>query len=266
MRRFLFVLPFVIMEIASAEEPPSAKSSPFSSWYEKIDNELSLTHPSGSIYLQFNTNGLYPSLTDWKNQLHLSDGSHPSGTNTVFGAQAGFVLDRYVQGGIGYEFFFTTKVATAEASGDHITSRFFYGTARGTLPLESVPGLSLIGTFDVGILSATEAMENYYGSDYNKTGSTTAFRSTVGAQYYMTENWSVIADAGYLDGKNKDAHRQRTDLASFLFGLLRRSSSFRSQLSYSVQRNSVIHAVFIQHIHISHHTITKSCMNNLSTL
>ena len=133
----------------------------------------------------------------------MSDGTHPSGTNIVFGSEAGCVLDRYVQIGVGYEFFFTTKVATREASGDQITSTFFYGTARGTLPLQSVPGLSLMGSFDVGKLSATEAMENYYGLDYNKTGSTIAFRGTAGAQYYMTENWSIMAEAGYVSGKIK---------------------------------------------------------------
>jgi hypothetical protein len=153
-----------------------------------------------SLYLQFNTSGLYPSLTDWKNQLHLSDGTHPSGTNIVFGAEGGWVINRYIQAAIGYEFFFTTKISTIETTGDQINSTYFYGSIRGTLPLESVQNLLLFGSIDVGSLSATEVMDNYIKQNFSKTGSTTAYRMMLGAQYFMVENWSIMAGTGYLFG------------------------------------------------------------------
>jgi len=158
---------------------------------------------SSSIYLQFNTSGLYPSLTDWKNQLHLSDGAHPSGTNIIFGAEAGWVINRTIQINIGYEYFFTSKVSTIEATGDQINSTFFYGSVRGSMPLESVQNLSLFGSIDIGSLAATEVMENYRGLDYNKNGSATAYRLMAGAQYFMIDHWSIMAGAGYFWGNVK---------------------------------------------------------------
>ena len=154
-----------------------------------------------SLYLQFNTSGLYSSLTDWKNQLHLADGTRPSGKSIVFGAEAGWVIDRYIQVGIGYEFFFTTKVSTVEATGDQINSTYFYGSLRGSIPLESIQNLSIFGSIDAGSLSTTEVMENYYGLNFNKTGSTTAYRFLAGAQYFILDNWSIMAGTGYFLGK-----------------------------------------------------------------
>ena len=156
---------------------------------------------NSSLYLQFSTSGLYPSLTDWKNQLYMSDGTHPSGTNFGFGAEAGWVINRYIQVDIGYEFFFTTKVTTFENTGDQINSAYFYGSLRASMPLESIQNLSLFTGIDVGSLSATEVMENYYGQNFNKTGSTTAYRFMLGAQYFILDNWSIMAGTGYFSGK-----------------------------------------------------------------
>jgi hypothetical protein len=167
---------------------------------------------SNTLYLQFNTSGLYPSLTDWKNQFHLSDGTRPSVSCIVFGAEAGWVANRYIQVSIGYEFFFTTKVTTVEATGDQINSTFFYGSIRGCMPLESVKDLSLFGSIEVGSLSATEVMENYFGINYNKTGSTITYRFMIGAQYFMIDNWSIMAGAGYLFGKVNNVRDDRQTL------------------------------------------------------
>jgi hypothetical protein len=203
MNRLLFsLLPFFVIGIVSAKDGDLNKSSVNPIHSDNINNHsivfLSQNEQSesstSSLYLQFNTSGLYPSLTDWKNQLHMPDGTHPSRTNIVFGAEAGCMINRYIQVDIGYEFFFTTKVSTVEAAGDQINSTFFYGSVRGSIPLESVQNLSLFGSIDVG-------MENYYGRNFNKTGSATAYRFMVGSQYFMTENWSIMAGAGYFLGK-----------------------------------------------------------------
>jgi opacity protein-like surface antigen len=69
------------------------------------------------------------------------------------------------------------------------------------MPLESVQDLSLFAGIDIGSLSATEVMENYYGLDINKIGSTTAYRFMLGAQYYLIDNWSIMAGTGYLFSK-----------------------------------------------------------------
>jgi hypothetical protein len=210
MNRFLFyLLLFFIMGSATAEGSGSKKISTLPTPSDNFSTHSSAAvsqneqydSSASSVYLQFNTSGLYPRLTDWKNQLHLSDGTHPSGTNIVFGAEAGCVISRYIQVAMGYEFFFTTKVSTVETTGDQINSTYFYGSIRGSFPLESVQGLSLFGSVDAGTLSATEVIENYYGQNFNRTGSTTAYRFIAGAQYFMTENWSIMAGAGYLIGK-----------------------------------------------------------------
>jgi len=175
--------------------------------YQDQSQTEQIESSKSSLYLQFNTSGLYPSLTDWKNQFYLSDGTRPSVTCIVFGAEGGWVVNKYIQTSIGYEFFFTSKVTTVyaagavEPTGDQINSTFFYGSIRGSLPLESIQNLSLFGSLDVGSLSATEVMENYYGQDFNKIGSTIAYRFTLGAQYFMTENWSIMAETGYFLGK-----------------------------------------------------------------
>jgi len=210
MSRLLFyLLPFFIVGIASAEGGDSNESTVHPIHSDNV-NGLSVVSFSqndqsesstSSLYLQFTTSGLYPSLTDWKNQLHMPDGTHPSGTNIVFGAEVGCVINRYMQADIGYEFFFTTKVSTVETTGDQINSTYFYGSVRGSIPLESIRNLSLFGSIDVGSLTATEVMENYYGQNFNKIGSVTAYRFMVGSQYFMTENWSIMAGAGYFSGK-----------------------------------------------------------------
>jgi len=210
MQRILFFLVAIILfrpSFASGQERKEPPSHFFTrgdikalSIQDQPPNEQFESSKS-SIYLQFNTSGLYPSLTDWKNQLHLADGTHPSGTNIVFGAEGGWIISRYIQAAIGYEFFFTTKVSTIETTGDQIISTYFYGSLRGTLPLESVQNLSLFGSIDVGSLSATEEMDNYIRQNFSKTGSTTAYRITLGAQYFLIDNWSITAGTGYLFGK-----------------------------------------------------------------
>jgi opacity protein-like surface antigen len=210
MRRYLLYFTPIILYGISFGQGQEKKEPPSHFFINSEINALSIQDQSpneqfesskSSLYLQFNTSGLYPSLTDWKNQLHLSDGTHPSGTNIVFGAEGGWVINRYIQAAIGYEFFFTTKVSTIETTGDQINSTYFYGSIRGTLPLESVQNLSLFGSIDVGSLSATEEMENYIVSNYSKSGSTIAYRIMVGAQYFMIENWSIMSGLGYLFGK-----------------------------------------------------------------
>ncbi len=172
-----------------------------------------------SLYLQFNMSELYPSLTDWKNQFHLSDGTRPSVSCMVFGAEGGWVVNRYIQVSIGYEFFFTTKVTTVEATGDQINCTFFYGSVRGCMPLESVQDLSLFGSIEVGSLSATEVMENYFGLNDNRTGSTIAYRFMFGAQYFMIDNWSIMAGAGYLFSKVNNVIDDRQTLPNITLDL-----------------------------------------------
>jgi opacity protein-like surface antigen len=71
---------------------------------------------------------------------------------------------------------------------------------KAELPLESVPDLSLFLSLDIGSLSVSEALENYGGLDFNRTGSTTGYRVMVGAQYFLIDDWSIIAGGGYLFG------------------------------------------------------------------
>lgn len=227
MNRFLYYLiPFFLIGIAFAEsrDPKETSVDPVHSGKIITDSIPTLSQneqegSSSSLYLQFNTSGLYPSLTDWKNQFHLSDGTRPSVTCIVFGAEAGWVANRYIQVSIGYEFFFTTKVTTVEATGDQINSTFFYGSVRGCMPLESVQDLSLFGSIEVGSLSATEVMENYFGLNYNKTGSTIAYRFMLGAQYFMIDNWSIMAGAGYLFGKVNNVMDDRQTLPNITLDL-----------------------------------------------
>ncbi len=158
-----------------------------------------------SLYLQFNTSGLFSSLSDWKSQLHMPDGTHPSSSCIVFGAEGGWVINEFFQIGVGLEFFFTTKVAANETAGDQVNSTFFYGTIKASTPLESIPEFYLFASLDIGSIKATEALENYYysGRSFDRTGKTNAYRLTIGAQYYLIDNWSIMAGAGYLFGKVK---------------------------------------------------------------
>jgi hypothetical protein len=211
-RLFHYVIPLILSGLSHAiggeskgqlyHPASSADTNAVSLSVQSPDS--SFAYGQNSIYLQFNTSGLYPSLTDWKNQLHLSDGSHPSGTNIVFGAEAGYGINEYIQIGIGYEYFFTTKVATVEATGDQINSTFLYGSLRGGISIASDYDLLLYGCIDAGSLAVTEVMENYYGQDFSKTGSTTAYRLMIGVQHYMTNEWSIMAGAGYVRGRVND--------------------------------------------------------------
>jgi hypothetical protein len=198
MNRFLYYfIPLFFIGTVFAENRDPKETSVDSAHSGKIITDsiptLSQSGQEGSskssLYLQFNTSGLFSSLTDWKIQLHLSDGTHPSSNCIVFGAEGGCVINNYFQIGIGYEFFFTTKVSTIETSGDQVNSTFFYGSLRAGTVLESIPELYLFGGMDIGSITTTEVIENYYysGRNFNRIGTTTAYRLMIGAQYYIIE-------------------------------------------------------------------------------
>ena len=209
--RFLYYLtPLIFLGTAFAEDndPKEIFVDPMHSNYISTDSIPTLSQnerpedSKRSIYLQFNISGIYSWLKDWKTQNLQPDGTSPSTLSMIFGAECGYVMNKYVQVGFGYEYFFTTKVATQQATGDQISSTFFYGSIKGEMPLESIPDLSLFVDLDIGSISATEVLENYssYGN-LNRTGSTTGYRVMLGAQYFLIDNWSVMAGGGYLLGK-----------------------------------------------------------------
>jgi hypothetical protein len=208
-RLLLYLFPFFVIGIAFAGGGNLKEISPDPAYSGGINSQFVLPRSQNeqegssksNLYLQFNASGLFPSLADWKNQLHLSDGTHPSSSCIVFGGECGCVIYKIIQIGVGYEFFFTTKVSTRETSGDQVSSTFFYGSFKIGTMLESIPELYLFGSLDIGSISATEAMENYIVQNFEKTGTTTAYRLMIGAQYYTIDNWSITAGTGYLFGK-----------------------------------------------------------------
>ncbi len=209
--RFLYYLiPFFLIgtTLAESHDPKETSVDPEHSGKISIDSTPALSQneqpesSKSSIYLQFNVNGLYSLLTDWKTQNLQLDGTSPSTMSMIFGAECGCVINKYVQVGFGYEYFFTTKVSTQQATGDQINSTFFYGSIRAEMPLESVSDLSLFVDLDIGSITATEVLENYssYG-DLNRTGFTTGYQVMLGAQYFLIDNWSIMTGGGYLFGK-----------------------------------------------------------------
>ena len=212
MNRFLYnLIPLAFIGTAFAESRDPKETSGDPSHSGKIISDsiptLSQNEQEGSskssLYVQFNTSGLFSSLADWKIQLHLSDGTHPSSNCMAFGAEGGWVVNKYFQIGIGYEFFFTTKVSTIETPGDQVNCTFFYGSLKASTALESIPELYLFGGMDIGSITATEVIENYYysGRIFNRIGTTIAYRLMIGAQYYIIDNWSIMAGTGYLFSK-----------------------------------------------------------------
>ena len=203
---YISIVLFLLPAITAAADNRNLAKTPNYSVQSDIKTTDSSASPQSSLYLQFNTSELFASLSDWKNQLHLSDGSHPSSNCIVFGAEAGWIIKEFIQIGTGYEFFFTTKITAKEASGNQVNSAFFYGTVKANIPIVSVPNLYLFGGLDIGRLKATEAVENFYysGGSFDRTGETTAYRVLFGAQYYLIENWSISAGTGYLFGKIKN--------------------------------------------------------------
>jgi opacity protein-like surface antigen len=206
MHRFPFYLVFIIFlgtsHVVGKEKNESSSIVEMNTpaIQDQSKNEQSESSMS-SIYLQFNISGLYSWLTDWKNQNLQTNGTSPSTKSIIFGGECGYIINKYVQIGFGYEYFFTTKVATQLATGDQINSTFFYGSLKAEMPLESVTNLSLFIGLDIGSVTATEVLENYGGLDFNRAGSSTGYRVMLGAQYFLIDNWSIMAGGGYLLGK-----------------------------------------------------------------
>jgi opacity protein-like surface antigen len=206
MHRFLFYLVLIIFlatfHVVGKEKNESSSIGEMNTpaIQDQSKNEQSESSMS-SIYLQFNISGLYSWLTDWKNQNLQTNGTSPSTKSIIFGGECGYIINKYVQIGFGYEYFFTTKVATQLATGDQINSTFFYGSLKAEMPLESVTNLSLFIGLDIGSVTATEVLENYGGLDFNRAGSSTGYRVMLGAQYFLIDNWSIMAGGGYLLGK-----------------------------------------------------------------
>ncbi len=178
--------------------------SPSSSAVDDAHGAGGAFQPRRSVFVQLNANALFASLKDWKNQLYLSDGTHPSSICTVFGGELGCVFSSHFQIGLGYELFFSPSVDAVAPSPnltDQITGSFAYGTLKAGSSLESVPELFIFGAVDVGTLKATESLDNYGGFNFERTGKSLAYRLKAGAQYYTSETWSVNLEAGYLVGK-----------------------------------------------------------------
>jgi opacity protein-like surface antigen len=208
-RFFFYFTPIILCGISlghgqERKEPPSRlffdSEIIAPSIQDQSQNEYSESSKS-SIYLQFNISGLYSWLTDRKNQNLQTNGTSPSTKSIIFGGECGYIMNKYVQIGFGYEYFFTTKVATQSATGDQINSTFFYGSLKAEMPLESVTNLSLFIGLDIGSVTATEVLENYGGLDFNRAGSSTGYRVMLGAQYFLIDNWSIMAGGGYILGK-----------------------------------------------------------------
>ena len=205
-RFFFFFIPIVLFGISYAHsekrDDPSSHCGLNASVIQDQPPTEQFESSKSSLYFQFNISGLYSSLTDWKNQYIQIGGTSPSTSSMIFGAECGWVINKYVQVGFGYEYFFTTNVSTQQVTGDQINSTFFYGSMKGEMPLESVPNLNLFADLDIGSITATEIFKNYpsYG-DLNRTGSTTGYRLMIGAQYFLIDNWSIMAGGGYLFGK-----------------------------------------------------------------
>ena len=211
MNRFLYCLIlFFFIGTAFAENRDPKETSVDPAHADRIITDsiptLSQNEQEGSskssLYLQFSTSGLYSWLRDWRTQNLQLDGTSPSTLSMIFGTECGYVINKYFQIGLGYEFFFTTKITTQQATGDQISSTFFYGSIRAEMPLESVPDLSLFANLDIGSITATESLENYssYGN-LSRAGSTMGYRIMLGAQYFLVDNWSIMAGGGYLFGK-----------------------------------------------------------------
>jgi hypothetical protein len=184
---------------------------------------------------QFNTSALLASLYDWKNQLYLPDGTHPSSTCMVFGGVVSYFINPMFEIGVGYEAFFTPQV-NATKSGvnldDQITGTFFYGSIGAGDVLESTPNLFLFGGMDCGILKAMESMENFGGINYDATGETIAYRLKTGAQYYTSESWSVTVEASYLLGKVSKISVSGQPLSQFTFNF--NGIEFRGAVNYHI--------------------------------
>jgi hypothetical protein len=212
MNRFLYYLiPLFFVGIVSAKNSNQKETSIDPAYSDSITAGSTTSLPQSeqteisrsSLYLQFNTSGLFSSLTDWKNQFYLSDGSNPSSSYCfALGTEGGWIINNYFQIGFGYEFFFTTKVSTINIPGDQINCTFFYGSVKANMPIESIPELYLFSGIDIGSLSVTEVVENYYlsGRSFDKVGKTLAYRLMIGAQYFLIDNWSIMAGTGYLFG------------------------------------------------------------------
>jgi len=196
MRRILFYIILIILFGISHLQGSEPKEISF----DQSQNEQNKSSKS-SLYLQFNISGLFSRLTDWKDQNPLPNGTHPSSNFFAFGGEGGYVINKYFQIGIGYEYLFTTKVSTKYATGDQINSTFFYGSLRAGTILESIPELYLFVDNDIGSIAVTDVMENYSGQNFDRIGSTAAYRLMIGAQYYILDNWSIMGETGYLFGK-----------------------------------------------------------------
>ncbi len=206
MTRSLFFLLCFAVGTAFGQESlrEAAQGSIPGSFFENISNGTSPVQQRRSIYIQLDASVLFASLKDWKNQLYLSDGTHPSSICTVFGGELGGVIDNHFQIGIGYEAFFSPSVDAVSPSPnliDQITGSFFYGTLKAGSPFESTPELRIYGALDVGTIKATESLENYGGFNFERSGNTLAYRLKAGVQYYTSDSWSLNIEAGYLVGK-----------------------------------------------------------------
>ena len=156
-----------------------------------------------NIYLSSSMSVHIASLQDWRKQFPGISETALSTLGFNNGLELGDVLSRMVRISVMYESFKFRKVNIAypESFKDQVLATFLSGGIKIGFSPRTLPALYIYGGGDLGSLKGTEKIEDYEGYDYECSGSTLGFRLKIGADYFISDNYSISVEIGSLSAK-----------------------------------------------------------------
>ncbi|MGH7597398.1 MAG: outer membrane protein [bacterium] len=151
-----------------------------------------------NVYLGLHLGTHYAFLTDWKRQFS----PQPSTRGLDLGGELGYMLNRFISLGAGYEYFLFQKVKVSSPNAeDRVSSSFFFANMRLSINPRSTPALFIYGKADVGALKGKEKISGLQGLTLEASGNVFAYRLKIGADYFTSGNISHFIELGYLAAK-----------------------------------------------------------------
>ena len=170
----------------------------------KFDNNESGKY----LYLKLPILGLLnSSLNDWKGQFVTETGMHPDPKGYPIGGEIGFSISRFLNLGIGYEYFFHPQItlidnSTANSGEDLVSYSFPHASVKFNIIQRTNFDMYFDGNF--GLLQAREKLSNPQDVTIYQAGETFAGRIKMGLAFPFSDNINGFIEIGYLSAKIKD--------------------------------------------------------------
>ncbi|MBN1349534.1 hypothetical protein JXJ21_09005 [candidate division KSB1 bacterium] len=181
---------------------------------------LNSQKPSNSfIYLKLPSIGLLnASLNDWKDRFASKTGKHPDTYGYPISGGIGIKLNRYMNIGLGYEYFFRPPIRlidnpVTDKGEDTLSYLFPHASIKFCLIRKSYLGIYLNG--ELGLIQAKEELKNPQSISEYFTGENFAARMKIGFSFPLLNKIDGYIETGYQSAKVMDINSRDEHVANY---------------------------------------------------